>query len=315
MSASTEPNAERCATCHDASASARRISDADPSTQSSRVAATISMMVRTPRPSSPSRCAQVPSSSSSEDAFERLPSLSLRRTTSSRFRVPSGRTRGTRKQVTPPGAWASTRNTSFIGAEVNHLCPKSSYSPSTDVATADVTLARTSEPPCFSVMPMPASAPALSATGRTPKSYVVDASFGVHSLASASSTRRAGTAAYVMEIGHPCPGSVCDQAMKPAARRTWACGSSEVQGVAPSPKPTPRSISQCHDGWKRTSSTRLPNRSKPTSSGWWRFASIPCSRPSSLPARRPRGERSEATVAEACRVTASTSAMSEVTTS
>ena len=61
LSASRPPNAERCATCHDASASARRISEAEPSTQSSRVAATISMIVRTPRPSSPSRCAQVPS--------------------------------------------------------------------------------------------------------------------------------------------------------------------------------------------------------------------------------------------------------------
>jgi len=33
----------------------------------------------------------------------------------------------------------------------------------------------------------------------------------------------AGTAAYVMEMGQPWPGSVCDQAKKPAARRTCAC--------------------------------------------------------------------------------------------
>ena len=161
------------------------------------------MIVRTPRPSSPSRCAQVPWNSSSEEAFERLPSLSLSRTTSSRLRSPSGSTRGTRKQVSPPGAWASTRKTSFIGAEVNHLWPCRVYSPSTEVGRASVTLARTSEPPCFSVIPMPASAPAFSATGRSPKSYVVDASLGVHSLASASSTRSAGTAAYVIEIGQP----------------------------------------------------------------------------------------------------------------
>ena len=32
----------------------------------------------------------------------------------------------------------------------------------------------------------------------------------------------------------------------------------EVHGVAPRPKPTPRSMSQCQDGWKRTSSTRWP---------------------------------------------------------
>ncbi len=123
LSASSEPNAERCATCHDASETARRISPAEPSTQSSRVAATISMIVRTPRPSSPSRSATVPSNSSSDEALERLPSLSLRRTTSSWLRVPSGSTRGTTKQVTPPAACASTRKTSFIGAEVNHLWP------------------------------------------------------------------------------------------------------------------------------------------------------------------------------------------------
>ena len=57
-----------------------------------------------------------------------------------------------------------------MGADVNHLWPSRVYSPSTPVGVAVVTLARTSEPPCFSVMPMPASAPALSATGRSPKS-------------------------------------------------------------------------------------------------------------------------------------------------
>ena len=59
---------------------------------------------------------------------------------------------------------------SFIGAEVNHLWPCRVYSPSTEVGRASVTLARTSEPPCFSVMPMPARAPRLSDTGRSPGS-------------------------------------------------------------------------------------------------------------------------------------------------
>ena len=314
-SASREPKARRWPTCHAASLTARRISAVDPSTQSSRVAATISMIVRTPRPSSPSRWASVPSSSSSLEALERLPSLSLSRTTSSRLRLPSGSTRGTTKQVTPASVWASTRNTSFIGAEVNHLCPWRVYSPSVDVGTARVTLARTSEPPCFSVMPMPASAPRLPATGRSPGSYDVDASSGVHSLASASSARSAGTAAYVIEIGQPCPGSVCDQAMKPAARRTWACGLSDSHGVAASPWPTARSISQCHEGWKSTSSTRLPQRSYERSRGGFSLASIPCSRASAVPASRPRAERSSTTSADAWRVTASTSDRSAVTTS
>ena len=67
----------------------------------------------------------------------------------------------------------------------------------------------------------------------------------------ASSARSAGTAAYVIEIGQPWPGSVCDQAKKPAARRTCGCGSpSDSQAAAASPWPMPRSISQCHDGWK-----------------------------------------------------------------
>ena len=86
----------------------------------------------------------------------------------------------------------------------------------------------------------------------------MDASSGVHSLAIASSARSAGIAAYVIEIGQPCPGSVCDQAMKPAARRTCACGESDSHGAAARPCPTARSISQCHDGWKATSSIRFP---------------------------------------------------------
>ena len=102
-----------------------RISAVEPSTVSSRVADTISTMVRTPRPSSPSRWAQVPSNSISLEALERLPSLSLSRWISNTLRDPSGRTRGTMKQVSPPGACARTRKTSLMGAEQNHLCPVS----------------------------------------------------------------------------------------------------------------------------------------------------------------------------------------------
>ncbi|SLJ82622.1 Uncharacterised protein [Mycobacteroides abscessus subsp. abscessus] len=39
------------------------------------------------------------------------------------LRVPSGSTRGSRKQDRPPGACARVRNMSDIGAEVNHLWP------------------------------------------------------------------------------------------------------------------------------------------------------------------------------------------------
>ena len=90
----------------------------------------------------------------SDEAFERSPILSLRRRITMPFRVPSGRHRGSRKQVSPPGAWARTRNTSDIGAEQNHLCPVTRYSP-LPLGRATLVFALTSEPPCFSVMAMP----------------------------------------------------------------------------------------------------------------------------------------------------------------
>jgi hypothetical protein len=73
------PNAERCSACQIACAVPARIPDVEPSVQSRRVWLTISMIVATPRPSSPTICAEAPRSSISLDAFERLPSLSLRR--------------------------------------------------------------------------------------------------------------------------------------------------------------------------------------------------------------------------------------------
>ena len=57
---------------------------------------------------------------------------------------------------------------SDIGAEQNHLCPTISYSapaPPPFSARATVVLARTSEPPCFSVIAMPAIAEPFSAAG------------------------------------------------------------------------------------------------------------------------------------------------------
>ena len=86
------------------------------------------MIVGTPRPSSPTIRAQAPRNSTSEEAFERLPSLSFRRWMWKRLRSPSGVNRGSRKQESPPSAWARTRKASHIGAEQNHLCPVISYS-------------------------------------------------------------------------------------------------------------------------------------------------------------------------------------------
>lgn len=148
-----------------ASAVPWRIPAVVPRRQSSRVWFTISMMVLTPRPSSPTSHPRVPSDSTSEEAFARLPSLSFRRWMRKVLRVSSGRTRGTRKQESPPGACASARNASDIGAEQNHLCPRRTYPPS-DEGSAVVRLARTSDPPCFSVIAMPKSAERLPGTRR-----------------------------------------------------------------------------------------------------------------------------------------------------
>ncbi len=76
--------------------------------------------------------------------------------------------RGSRKHDRPPSACASTRKTSLIGAEQNHLWPVSSYSapaPPPLMARATVVLARTSEPPCFSVIAIPEIAEPFSAAG------------------------------------------------------------------------------------------------------------------------------------------------------
>ncbi len=126
------------------------------------------MIVRTPRPSSPTSRPQAPWNSTSEEALERLPSLSLSRWRWIRLRSPSGVKRGMKKQETPPSAWARTRNASHIGAEKNHLWPVISYSapgPPPFKGRAVVRFARTSEPPCFSVIPIPHSAPFLSGAG------------------------------------------------------------------------------------------------------------------------------------------------------
>ncbi|MNT23730.1 hypothetical protein D3C72_1591610 [compost metagenome] len=126
------------------------------------------MMAATPRPSSPILWARAPWYSTSDEALERSPILSFSRMTRKpALRVPSGSQRGSRKQVRPPGAWARVRKASDMGAEQNHLCPVSRYQPSSPVGSARVALARTSDPPCFSVMAMPMVTPALSAAGRT----------------------------------------------------------------------------------------------------------------------------------------------------
>ena len=98
----------------------------EPIMQSKRVMATISMIVATPLPSAPTIQPSAPRSSVSLEALETLPILRFRRMICSGFLVPSGRQRGTRKHERPPGACASTRNASHIGAETKNLWPTSS---------------------------------------------------------------------------------------------------------------------------------------------------------------------------------------------
>ena len=169
--------------------------------------------------------------------MDRLPSLSFSRCSRKTLRLPSGSTRGTRKQVSPlPGTWARTRKRSHIGAEQNHLCPVSRQLPS-PASTARVVLARTSEPPCFSVIPIPASSPALVAAGRSPGSYAVAVSPGSYAAASSGSARSAGTTEYVIDTGQPCPDSTCDQTRKPAAR--VVCGIGSAGGPRRAGQPVP----------------------------------------------------------------------------
>jgi hypothetical protein len=64
-----------------------------------------------------------------------------------------------------------------------------------------VVLARTSEPPCFSVIAMPQRAPFFSGAGIIRRSYTFEVSRGTHCRASSGCAESAGTTAYVIEIG------------------------------------------------------------------------------------------------------------------
>jgi len=80
-----------------------------------------------PLPSCPTRMASVPAYSTSLEAFDLLPHLSLRRCTKKRLWLPPGSVRGRKKQVTSPSTLASVKKPSDCGTEQNHLWPVSSY--------------------------------------------------------------------------------------------------------------------------------------------------------------------------------------------
>ena len=99
----------------------------------------------------------------------------------------------------PAGACANTRNASHIGADMNHLCPVMMYSapgPPELAGMAVVVLARTSVPPCFSVMPMPLQTLRFALAGWKLLSYSRLKILGSHTAARSGCTNSAGTAAW-----------------------------------------------------------------------------------------------------------------------
>ena len=105
--------------------------------------------------------------------------------------------------------------------------------------------ARTSEPPCFSVMAMPIVSPAFWLSGTLRGSYTGAVIFGNQASASAGVVRRAGTAANVIVIGQMCPASAWLCRYTRAARATCAPGRGSRQGDPC----RPFSIECCISAW------------------------------------------------------------------
>ena len=174
------------------------------------------------------------SNSTSLEALERLPSLSLSRWIESRCARRRAASAAAESR-TARRACASTRNASHIGAEQNHLWPVERVArpaPRRRRRRA-VVFARTSEPPCFSVIPMPISAPGLSRPGAGRGSYSSDAA--------AAPTRPPARLARSAGRPHRSSRSGSRAGLRLAQRRTsrraatWApgSGSRHGQGVQP----------------------------------------------------------------------------------
>src|SRR5580700_9572919 len=145
-----------------------------------------------------------PRNSTSDEALDLLPHLSLRRWICRRLREPSGSQPATTKQDTPSSVRASVRNTSECGTEKNHLCPTIDQLPS-PFGLAWVWVWRRSDPPCFSVIAMPTVAPVLTVARTCRRSYWEEVTSLPHSAQRAASRRNTGMAEYVMPIGQQMP--------------------------------------------------------------------------------------------------------------
>ncbi len=76
--------------------------------------------------------------------------------------------------------------------------------------SAVLRLARTSVPPCFSVMPMPTVTAVFCKAGFCEESYFRDSIFGTHSFCTRDEVMMAATEALVIVNGQRCPASSCE---------------------------------------------------------------------------------------------------------
>ena len=233
-SARRRPNALRWAACQVALATPQRMPAAVPMTQSSRVWPTISMIVGTPRPRLADelrpRAVQLDLARRVGAVAELvLQALEVHRVARAVGQDP--RQREARQALV--GVCARTRKRSHIGAEQNHLWPVSVVlarpARRRRPARATVVFARTSEPPCFSVIAIPHSA--LRLAGRAARGRTSSPSAAAPSAAAISGcARSAGTAANVIVIGQAKPPSACAAVRYSAVRAACAAGCADVHG-------------------------------------------------------------------------------------
>ena len=171
------------------------------------------------------------------DAFDRLPSLSFSRLIAdARCACRPARQRGSRKHDEPARA-ALRQHQVRIALRRREEPLVAGDAPALAVAARApraCVFARTSEPPCFSVMPMPSSAPRFSSIGSEARIVVAreDARQPVASIAGGSTrmARSTGTLANVIVSGHCVPFSTCACRKYIAARATCAPGPGATQG-------------------------------------------------------------------------------------
>mmetsp|Transcript_10094 Transcript_10094/g.29932 ORF Transcript_10094/g.29932 Transcript_10094/m.29932 type:complete len:209 (-) Transcript_10094:213-839(-) len=208
-----------------------------------------------------------------------------------------------------------------MGADVNHLWPTSVNSPPSPAsaaftAVARVVLARTSEPPCFSVMDMPSVALCLASSGTSRSSYPRALSRGSHARPTADRVAdvRAGVPANVMVTGQQTPGSSWYMRYISAARTPCAPARPSCSPHAKPAQPLSRAsrISWWYAGWYSARSTRWPNRSCVTRRGGWQLASRAAACQTALPVCSPNAPRCSVAHAPSQACTASTSAGSQV---